>query len=38
MKILYRKVDGLCKVENWKVNARNLEMPDGPHPVRKSVV
>jgi len=33
MKILYLKVDGLCKVENWKVNARNLEMPDGPHPV-----
>jgi hypothetical protein len=33
MKILYLKVDGSCKVENWKVNARNLEMPDGPHPV-----
>ena len=33
MKILYLKVDGLCKVENWKVNARNLEMLDGPHPV-----
>jgi len=33
MKILYLKVDGLCKGENWKVNARNLEMPDGPHPV-----
>jgi hypothetical protein len=33
MKILYLKVDGLCKCENWKVNARNLEMPDGPHPV-----
>jgi hypothetical protein len=33
MKILYLKVDGTCKVENWKVNARNLEMLDGPHPV-----
>jgi hypothetical protein len=33
MKILYLKVDGMCRVENWKVNARNLEMPDGPHPV-----
>ena len=33
MKILYLKVDGSCKTENWKVNARNLEMPDGPHPV-----
>lgn len=38
MKILYRKVDGLCKVENWKVNARNLEMPDGPHPVTNDSV
>ena len=33
MKILYLKVDGSCKTENWKVNARNLEMADGPHPV-----
>jgi hypothetical protein len=33
MKILYLKVDSTCKVENWKVNARNLEMLDGPHPV-----
>ena len=38
MKILYVKVDALCKVENWKVNARNLEMPDGPHPVTNDSV
>jgi hypothetical protein len=33
MKILYLKAAGLCKVENWNGNERNLEMPDGPHPV-----
>jgi len=33
MKLIYLTVDGTAKVENWKVNARNVEMPDGPHPV-----
>jgi hypothetical protein len=38
MKILYLTVDGLCKPENWRINARNLEMPDGPHPVTNDSV
>lgn len=32
MKLFYLMVDGICKVENTRINARNVEMPDGPHP------
>ena len=38
MKLFYLTVDGTCKVSNWTINARNLEMPDGPHPVTNDSV
>ncbi len=38
MKILYLNVEGICKTENTRINARNLEMPDGPHPVTNDSV
>ena len=38
MKIFYLTVDGICKIENTRVRARNLEMPDGPHPVTNDSV
>jgi hypothetical protein len=38
MKIFYLTVDGMCKIENTRVRARNLEMPDGPHPITNDSV
>lgn len=38
MKLFYLKVDSTCRLENWKGTARNLEMPDGPHPVTNDSV
>ena len=32
MKLMYVTAEGLCKVENTRISARNIEMPDGPHP------
>jgi len=38
MKLVYLTVDGRAKVENWTINARNVEMMDGPHPVTNDSV
>ncbi len=38
MKLIYLTVDGRAKVENWTINARNVEMSDGPHPVTNDSV
>ena len=38
MKLFYLTVEGLCRVENTRITARNVEMPDGPHPVTNDSV
>lgn len=38
MKLIYLTVDGRELTENWKVNSRILEEPDGYHPVTNDSV
>jgi len=38
MKLIYWTVDGREIIENWKVNSRILEEPDGYHPVTNDSV
>jgi len=38
MKLIFPTVAGVCRVENTKAIARNMEMPDGIHPMTNDSV